>query len=78
MKKETIKITGMTCAACCEGGKDKMEGITSASVNLATENLSVQYNEAETSRQKINEAIEKAGYRDVERSTRKSPFRLVG
>jgi len=73
MNKETVKITGMTCAACAarvEKVVNKMEGITSASVNFATENLSVEYNEAETSRQKINEAIEKAGYGTVEVSTK--------
>ncbi|MCG2729073.1 MAG: heavy metal translocating P-type ATPase [Acetobacterium sp.] len=72
MNKETVKITGMTCAACAarvEKVVNKMQGITSASVNFATENLSVEYNEVETSRQKINEAIEKAGYGTVEVST---------
>ncbi|WP_373485452.1 heavy metal translocating P-type ATPase [Acetobacterium malicum] len=69
MKKETIKITGMTCAACAarvEKVVSKMAGISDASVNFATENLSVEYDEAETSRQKIDEAIEKAGYGTVE------------
>ncbi|MGV8906956.1 MAG: heavy metal translocating P-type ATPase [Acetobacterium sp.] len=73
MNKETIKITGMTCAACAarvEKVVNKMEGIVNASVNVATENLSVEYNEAETSRQKISEAIEKAGYKTVEISTK--------
>jgi len=73
MNKETVKITGMTCAACAarvEKVVNKMQGINSASVNFATENLSVEYNEAETSRQKINEAIEKAGYGTVEVSTK--------
>lgn len=72
MKKETIKITGMTCAACAarvEKVVSKMAGISDASVNFATENLSVEYDEAETSRQKIDEAIEKAGYGTVEITT---------
>jgi len=72
MKKETIKITGMTCAACAarvEKVVSKMAGISDAAVNFATENLSVEYDEAETSRQKIDEAIEKAGYGTVEITT---------
>ena len=72
MKKETIKITGMTCAACAarvEKVVSKMAGITSASVNFATESLSVEYDEGVASRQKINEVIEKAGYGTVEIST---------
>ncbi|MEL7660297.1 heavy metal translocating P-type ATPase [Acetobacterium wieringae] len=72
MKKESIKITGMTCAACAarvEKVVSKMAGITSASVNFATESLSVEYNEGVASRQKINEVIEKAGYGTVEIST---------
>ncbi|TYC88194.1 copper-translocating P-type ATPase [Acetobacterium wieringae] len=72
MKKESIKITGMTCAACAarvEKVVSKMAGITSASVNFATESLSVEYDEGVASRQKINEVIEKAGYGTVEIST---------
>ncbi|MEO1814335.1 MAG: heavy metal translocating P-type ATPase [Acetobacterium sp.] len=72
MKKETIKITGMTCAACAarvEKVVSKMAGISDASVNFATENLSVEYDEADTSRQKIDEAIEKAGYGTVTTTT---------
>lgn len=72
MKKETIKITGMTCAACAarvEKVVSKMAGITSASVNFAAESLSVEYDEGVASRQKINEVIEKAGYGTVEIST---------
>lgn len=72
MKKESIKITGMTCAACAarvEKVVSKMAGITSASVNFATESLSVEYDEGVASRQKINEVIQKAGYGTVEIST---------
>jgi len=73
MNKETVKITGMTCAACAarvEKVVNKMDGIASASVNFATENLSVAYDKAKTSRQNIKAAVEKAGYGTLEISTK--------
>ncbi|MGV8905452.1 MAG: heavy metal translocating P-type ATPase [Acetobacterium sp.] len=65
MKKETIKITGMTCAACAariDKKVGKIDGVVDASVNFATEKLQVEYDEQKTSRLTINEAIIKAGY----------------
>lgn len=65
MKKETIKITGMTCAACSartEKAVAKIDGVSKASVNFATEKLSVEYDEEKTSLPEIKEAIIKAGY----------------
>ena len=73
MNKETVKITGMTCAACAarvEKVVNKMDGIASASVNFATENLSVAYDKAKTSQQNIKAAVEKAGYGTLEISTK--------
>ncbi len=65
MKKETIKISGMTCAACAQRIQKvigKLEGVDSAGVNLATEKLVVEYEEGKASYDVIKEAVEKLGY----------------
>ena len=49
MKKETLKISGMTCAACVnavERSVRKIEGVINAGVNFATEKLSVEIGRA--------------------------------
>lgn len=65
MRKTTLNITGMSCASCAgavERVAGKLEGVHSASVNLATEKLSVEYEENVVNLQKIRDAVEKAGY----------------
>ena len=65
MKKETIKLTGMTCAACAnriEKTVGRLPGVASASVNFATEKLTVEYDEQRIDNGIINESILKAGY----------------
>jgi len=69
MKKETIKISGMTCAACAariERVVSKIDHVTKVTVNFATEKLSVEYDEQQVTRLKISEAIDKAGYKALE------------
>jgi len=69
MNKETIKISGMTCAACAkriERAVGKLEGVSEASVNFATEKLTVGYDNETVSIDRIKETIEKAGYGVVE------------
>lgn len=65
IKKETLSITGMTCAACAariEKVVGKMEGVDRISVNLATEKASVEYDPVMTDLTAISGKIEKAGY----------------
>lgn len=64
MKKD-FKVTGMTCAACSsrvERVLNKMEGVTKAEVNLATEDLHIDYDDSKLKTQDIIGKIEKAGY----------------
>lgn len=64
MKKD-FKVTGMTCAACSsrvERVLNKMEGVTKAEVNLATEDLHIDYDDSRLNTQDIIGKIEKAGY----------------
>ncbi|GHU65716.1 copper-translocating P-type ATPase [Spirochaetia bacterium] len=65
----TIPIGGMTCAACSarvEKAIKKLEGIETATVNLATEKATVVYNPQALRVSAIKEAIEKAGYKALD------------
>jgi len=64
-KKMDIPITGMTCAACAnriEKGLQRMDGVSGATVNFATEKASVTFNEEETSTSSIHDKIRTLGY----------------
>lgn len=68
-KEVTIPIAGMTCASCSkavERALGKLNGIESASVNLATEKASVVYNPEIVRLSEIKQAINKAGYQALE------------
>ena len=61
----TIPISGMTCAACAKRVEkviQKLDGVESVSVNLATEKATVVYNPKQVRQSVIRGAIEKAGY----------------
>ncbi|EGC78537.1 heavy metal translocating P-type ATPase [Treponema denticola] len=64
-KKIKFNITGMTCSACSshvQRAVEKLEGAAEVQVNLLTNSMSVNYDEAFLSADKIIEAVEKAGY----------------
>lgn len=64
-KETTMHVTGMTCAACSariEKVLNKMDGVESATVNLATEKSVVHYDPQKTSPHAIEQKIEKLGY----------------
>ena len=65
MKKETLSVSGMTCASCAktiERNLGKIEGIDSANVNFATEMLSVEYDENIVNMHMVKNVVIKAGY----------------
>jgi Cu+-exporting ATPase len=69
MTDKTLSIEGMNCASCAvhvEKAAAKLEGISFASVNLATERLTVKYDEKKTSISQIMEAVDKAGYKAID------------
>lgn len=68
MKRETIAIHGMTCAVCArttEKAAASVPGITMASVNFATEALTVEYDETTTGLDAVAKAIADAGYEAI-------------
>lgn len=65
MTKEILTITGMHCASCAnavEKSISKLEGVTSASVNIATEKLTVEFDEKKMNIDTIKNAVVNAGY----------------
>ena len=68
MKKDVIKISGMTCAGCSSGLEkflNKQEGITRAEVNLVMSNAYVEYDENIVDLEKIAEFVKQAGFRSL-------------
>ncbi|SEM14937.1 Cu+-exporting ATPase [Mesobacillus persicus] len=64
-EKSEFDISGMTCAACStrvEKGLNKLEGISSANVNLALERATVEYNPSIISKTDIIKKVEALGY----------------
>src|SRR5689334_8105737 len=60
-----IPVEGMTCASCVsrvEKVLRTVDGVTSASVNLATERARVSYAPARAAPEQVVEAIRNAGY----------------
>jgi P-type Cu+ transporter len=65
MKKDTITITGMNCAACSarvEKVTGRLPGVTIAAVNLAAEKLTVEYDETKVTLADVKQAVISAGY----------------
>jgi Cu+-exporting ATPase len=60
-----LKIEGMSCASCAqriEKGLNKLAGVLSATVNLATEQATVSYLSAEASAEQMIQKVENLGY----------------
>lgn len=72
-KEIIIPIQGMTCAACAnriEKVVSRLDGVTSASVNFATEKLTAKYNPETVRISEIKQTIAKAGYKALEIETK--------
>ncbi len=66
---KSFKIEGMTCASCAktvEKASGKLEGVTEANVNFATEKLSISYDPTIVKVSDIKNAIVKAGYKAID------------
>ena len=74
MTSKVLTIEGMTCAACAktvERVTKKLPGVSEATVNLATERLSISFDDGKLTIKTIQDAVEKAGYRALTRSASK-------
>lgn len=65
MKTEIYKITGMTCASCSsavERVTRKLGGVSESSVNLATERMTISYDESVLASEDIVNKVDRAGF----------------
>ncbi|MBI5215746.1 MAG: copper-translocating P-type ATPase [Ignavibacteriae bacterium] len=84
-KKQTITlpVEGMTCASCVarvEKVLKKVEGVETANVNLATEKVTLSFNEAKTNYEQLATVVEEAGYKliipSIPKEIQDSRFRI--
>ncbi|SFB05512.1 heavy metal translocating P-type ATPase [Clostridium frigidicarnis] len=80
MVTKTLKIEGMTCAACVKAVEricKKLNGVEKASVNIATEKLTITFDESNISLEVIKSAIDKGGYKANDENIKKE-FKIEG
>lgn len=86
MVKKTIAVLGMRCAGCSASVEDtlrKMEGVASASVNLAARSALIEFDEKKVAPEQMKAALADLGFdmvieddRDVQAEERKNFTRL--
>ncbi|HJH02143.1 MAG TPA: heavy metal translocating P-type ATPase [Aerococcus urinaeequi] len=81
MENKSFAIEGMTCASCAqtvEKAAKKVRGVTQASVNLATEKLSIEYNEPTFSVENLQKAVDNSGYELIAQEGTTQTFAIEG
>ncbi len=64
--KVSLPVEGMTCASCVariEKALKKVDGVAEANVNLATEKVTLSFDEQKTDLHKLATVVEEAGYK---------------
>ncbi len=77
----TLPVEGMTCASCVrrvEKALGKVEGVGQVSVNLVTEAVTVTFDPAQASFDRLSAAVEAAGYTLRRQETGKESDRQAG
>ncbi|MGD9678846.1 MAG: heavy metal translocating P-type ATPase [Vulcanibacillus sp.] len=75
MLEKSLKVQGMTCASCAktvEKATKKLQGVTDANVNFATEKLNITFDESKVTVKDIQAAVEKAGYKALTEAVTKA------
>jgi len=75
MENKVFSIEGMTCASCAqtiEKATSKLPGVKAANVNLATEKMTIQFNELSLTEADIQKAVADAGYTAVTNTLKKT------
>ena len=81
MENKSFAIEGMTCASCAqtvEKAAKKVHGVTKASVNLATEKLSIEYDEPTFSVENLQKAVDNSGYELIAQEGTTQTFAIEG
>lgn len=63
--KEVLKVEGMSCNHCVnaiETNVRELNGVNAVKVNLAENNVTVEFDEAKTTLEKVAEMIEDQGF----------------
>lgn len=69
MTEKTYRVTGMTCASCAAHAQKaavKLPGVEHSDVNIATEKMTVRFDEQKVGFEQLKKAVEDAGYGLVE------------
>jgi Cu+-exporting ATPase len=80
MENKVFNIEGMTCASCAqtvEKAAQKLSGVKTANVNLATEKLNIQFDSSALTEADIQKAVAEAGYLAISNTVKKT-FNIEG
>lgn len=75
METKTFNIEGMSCASCAqtvEKATEKLAGVAKSSVNLATEKLTIEFDERKLSTTEIQQAVSEAGFQAFSNTLQKT------
>jgi P-type Cu+ transporter len=84
LRKQTIKIGGMSCAACAtriEKGLNRLPGVKTANVNLAIEKATVEFDDKIADAAALDGVVEKLGYtviKEEEKAQNKVALTITG
>ena len=74
MENKVFSIEGMTCASCAqtvEKAAQKLPGVKTANVNLATEKMNIQFDSSALTEADIQKAVADAGYTAISNTVKK-------
>jgi len=80
MENKVFSIDGMTCASCAqtvEKAAQKLPGVKTANVNLATEKMNIQFDSSALTEADIQKAVADAGYTAISNTVKKT-FNIEG
>ena len=75
MLEKTYRVTNMTCSACSaavQRAVSRLDGVSSCEVNIATEKMTVLFDETKLGFPDLQKAVERAGYGLIEEQTSKA------
>ncbi|MFA5796434.1 MAG: heavy metal translocating P-type ATPase [Candidatus Woesearchaeota archaeon] len=79
--KLALKINGMSCASCAitiEKALKRVEGVSNASVNFATESCEVEFDDTQTNQNAIAQTIRDKGYTPIDEAYKDAEFKVLG
>jgi len=79
--KKIFTVTGMTCASCAqtvEKALTKVPGVTTASVNFASSQATVGYDQVRVDDKALATVVQSTGYKMVDQSLKDGEFKVIG